>query len=86
MGTSRPYRIERMALQVQLDDGAIMTLFADPAQCARTEITITTENLSSRGPTEISIDIQHLAGYIMTLRNAADYARDPIEQVKELTP
>lgn len=82
--TSGPYHIRRLALQLEMTDGRIMTVYADERNAAGAEVTITKETepaarggfwhpMATAPPiTEISIEISRLGGYVMTLRNPAD--------------
>jgi hypothetical protein len=93
--TSGPYRIRRLALQLEMTDGRLMTFYADECNAAAAEVTITTERewepaytnyRLPPSPQRISITIAELAGYIMTLRDPRDApawiteARKGIEQ------
>lgn len=94
--TSGPYRIRRLALQLEMTDGRLMTFYADEYNAAAAEVTITKEQdpppypahplAFTLPPPRISIEITDLAGYIMTLRDPRDAppwiteARKGIEQ------
>lgn len=96
MSKSRPYRIRRLALQVELDTGEIMTFYADPRNADGAQVIIDTETpepvwhgywapLAQRtpAPPEITITVGKLAGYVMTLRHPEDLNHDPIDQARK---
>lgn len=79
-----PIRIRRLALQLEMEDGRIMTFYADAWNAAGSEVTITTETqpadpggywhpLARPEPLhQTSISIEKLNGYVMTVRDRRD--------------
>ena len=92
--TSGPYRINRLALQLEMTDGRMMTFYCSPAHAAAAEVTITTEYapplinahplVSTRRGQRISISIEDLTGYIMTLRQPDPAHWEAVENRKEI--
>lgn len=89
------YRINRLALQVEMEDGRIMTFYCSPEHTAAASVTITTEQVdpprswgspfvTTRGSQKVSISIEDLAGYIMTLRQPDPGHWEAVENRMEL--
>jgi hypothetical protein len=78
---SKPIRIKRLALQLEMDDGRLMTFYADERHAAGAEVTLTTETVDTGGywpplarpvpHTLTAISIERLNGYVMTIREPA---------------
>ena len=92
--TSGPYRINRLALQLEMEDGRLMTFYCSPEHAAAAEVTIIKEQdpppwpahplAATLPPPRISISIEDLTGYIMTLRRPDPAHWEAVENRKEL--
>lgn len=83
---SGPYAIRRLALQVEMTDGTMMTFYADPGQAAGATVTVDMERETYEregywhpmattpdvGPPQITFTVGPVAGYVMTMQNPAD--------------
>lgn len=93
--TSGPYRINRLALQLEMTDGRLMTFYCNPEHTAAAEVTVTTEYdpppqsygspfVTTRGGQRITISIEDLTGYIMALRQPDPGHWEAVENRKEI--
>lgn len=93
MPRSGPYRIRRAAVQLELDDGRIMTFYADETNAHDAQVTIDTVHAGAHDfqrlyppRDDVKITVDHLHGYIMKLQQPGT-GPDPLTAgQKELTP
>lgn len=90
---SGPYGIRRMALQLEMTDGRIMTFYAGETHAAEHGASVEIENmveepiLPHRPPGQnYQIRVKSLGGYIMTLRAPRPDVDELLQPVKELEP
>ena len=93
--TSGPYGIRRLALQVELHDGVVMTFYADQQQAAAAQVVVETETETRQGfwhplgntrqpNTVTQIRVEDLTGYIMTMHRPDPAAPDELAPRKEI--